>query len=96
MAQLSNSSLRNDAKPTFSRGNLKICLRALVHELCKMLSVKQYAFPYGSRIFLRTLFETIGMSAMVVAISGTIMFVRNGEREPCWWVFGCMSMADSV
>jgi hypothetical protein len=53
-----------------------------------MFSMNQYAFPYGSRIFLRTLFETIGVLAMVVAISGMIMFIRNGEREPCWWVFG--------
>ncbi len=92
----SNSSLRNDVQPTFSRGTPKISLRTLVCELCKMMSVKQYAILYGSRVILRTLFKAIGVLAMVVAISGMIMFVRNGEWEPCWLVFGCMSMADSV
>jgi hypothetical protein len=62
----------------------------------KMLSVMQYAFPYGLRRYLRTLFKTIGILAMVVAISGTIMFIRNGEQKACWWVFGWVSPADSV
>jgi hypothetical protein len=61
-----------------------------------MLSVKQYAFPNGLRIFLISLFVTIGVSAMVVAISRAIMFVRYGEGELCWGMFGWVALADSV
>jgi hypothetical protein len=61
-----------------------------------MLSVKQYAFPNGSRIILNSLFMTIGVLAMVVAISGTIMFVLYGEQELCWGTYGWVVPADSV
>ncbi len=66
-------------------------LQNVVHEaIC--LSVRLKNLPHK----LVSLFGTIGISAMVVAISGMIMFVRYGEQELCWLMFGWVAPADSV
>ena len=43
--------------------------------------VKQYGLPHGSRTCQRTLFDAIGISAIVVAMKGTTIATFQGLRE---------------
>ena len=74
------SSFTKWAYPTLLSASPNISLHASVLALCMIASLKQYGLLYGSRIRQRFLFDAIGISAIVLAMSGNIIAALYGLR----------------
>ncbi len=66
-----NTSWRRSAYPTLSNESPKISFQALVQAFWIIASMKQYLYPYGFITTWSTWLDTMGVLAMVDAMSGT-------------------------